>query len=318
VKISSSGHSFACSLEFADQASFTFSVPYPPYSIMGLKRDREDSAPDTLSQEATDTNIEPSVLRETKFTQLDDSASNNSKSSTNSKRSVTCLLPPHQPQRFPNIQAYENHVASAHVNRCKECGKNLPSSHFLELHITENHDPFFAAKRERNDRNGSRRSSDIAAGSSEKLKIYACFIPECEKLCSDWKKRRSHLVDKHGFPRNYDFFVVNTGIDGRASMLRRGVDAQGHRASSRERHMADAEGDDDEDVNENVLGVAKPAANFDPQSRELGHQGDPKGASASDDTLDGITSALKNSTLQSGVPTSISFGRRQMSGLGRR
>ena len=29
-----------------------------------------------------------------------------------------------------------------------------------------------------------------------------------------------HLVDKHFFPRNYDFFIVNDGIDRRSSMLR--------------------------------------------------------------------------------------------------
>lgn len=35
-----------------------------------------------------------------------------------------------------------------------------------------------------------------------------------------------HLVDKHLFPRNYDFFVVNDGIDKRTSMLR---NTRGHR-----------------------------------------------------------------------------------------
>ena len=38
-----------------------------------------------------------------------------------------------------------------------------------------------------------------------------------------------HLVDKHLFPRNYDFFVVNDGIDKRTSMLR---NTRGHRRRS--------------------------------------------------------------------------------------
>ena len=29
-----------------------------------------------------------------------------------------------------------------------------------------------------------------------------------------------HLIDKHMFPKSYDFFIVNTGIDKRSSMLR--------------------------------------------------------------------------------------------------
>lgn len=29
-----------------------------------------------------------------------------------------------------------------------------------------------------------------------------------------------HLADKHMFPKNYDFLIVNTGVDKRSSMLR--------------------------------------------------------------------------------------------------
>jgi hypothetical protein len=31
-----------------------------------------------------------------------------------------------------------------------------------------------------------------------------------------------HLIDKHMFPKDYDFYVVNDGIDQRSSMLRSG------------------------------------------------------------------------------------------------
>ena len=29
-----------------------------------------------------------------------------------------------------------------------------------------------------------------------------------------------HVIDKHMFPKNYDFFIINSGIDKRSSMLR--------------------------------------------------------------------------------------------------
>ncbi|KAM0714059.1 hypothetical protein Q7P37_011023 [Cladosporium fusiforme] len=131
--------------------------------------------------------------------------------------SMRCLLPPHKPLTFSSFLDYDTHYAQAHSNRCSECKVNLPSSHFLELHIAENHDPLALAQRERGE------------------KTFGCFVEGCEKVCGDWKKRRNHLVDKHGFPRNYDFFVINSGVDGKRSMLRAGVDDQGHRASSRER-----------------------------------------------------------------------------------
>jgi hypothetical protein len=33
-------------------------------------------------------------------------------------------------------------------------------------------------------------------------------------------RRRLHCIDKHGFPKEYDFYIVNDGIDKRNSMLR--------------------------------------------------------------------------------------------------
>ncbi|QIW96154.1 hypothetical protein AMS68_001672 [Peltaster fructicola] len=135
---------------------------------------------------------------------------------------IWCSLPPHEPQSFSSTTLYETHYHSEHSYRCSECHKNFPSAYFLDLHITELHDPICAARKD--------------AG----LKTYACFVEGCDKVCMDWKRRRSHLVDKHGFPRNYDFFVVIDGIDGRKSLLRPGIDEQGHRRSSRERHVPDA------------------------------------------------------------------------------
>lgn len=54
-------------------------------------------------------------------------------------------------------------------------------------------------------------------------------MEDCDKVCFSPEKRRMHLVDKHLFPRNYDFFVVNDGIDKCTSMLR---NTRGHRRRS--------------------------------------------------------------------------------------
>ena len=45
-------------------------------------------------------------------------------------------------------------------------------------------------------------------------------MDDCDKICSTPQKRRMHLIDKHMFPKNYEFLVVNLGIDKRSSMLR--------------------------------------------------------------------------------------------------
>lgn len=51
---------------------------------------------------------------------------------------------------------------------------------------------------------------------------YSCFVEDCDKKCSTPQKRRMHLVDKHLFPKDYDFYIVKDGIDHRSSMLRSG------------------------------------------------------------------------------------------------
>ncbi|KAF2024156.1 hypothetical protein EK21DRAFT_104874 [Setomelanomma holmii] len=115
---------------------------------------------------------------------------------------MRCSLPPHQPLSFDSFEAYDVHYQKTHTNRCSECQKNFPDEHFLHLHIAENHDPINAAKRDHGE------------------KTYACLVPDCDRFCSTPQKRRLHCIDKHQFPRNYDFFIVNDGIDRRSSMLR--------------------------------------------------------------------------------------------------
>lgn len=133
----------------------------------------------------------------TKYTQLDATYSSPVHTS-----SICCTLPPHEPLAFDTYDDYELHYHKSHVNRCLVCKRNFPTNHYLSLHIIENHDPLSAIRRERGD------------------KTFSCFVEGCEKVCSTPQKRRMHLVDKHMFPKEYDFFVVNHGIDTQFSMLR--------------------------------------------------------------------------------------------------
>jgi uncharacterized protein YlaI len=118
---------------------------------------------------------------------------------------MKCSLPPHRELvQFDTLEAFDVHYAQIHTNRCSECGRNLPSAHLLSLHIDENHNPLRQALQERGE------------------KTYACFLPDCEKRCSTPQKRRLHLIDKHGFPKDYNFRIVDRGIDKATSMLKEG------------------------------------------------------------------------------------------------
>lgn len=118
---------------------------------------------------------------------------------------IQCSLPPHRETLdFAAIEDFEVHYAKDHSNRCTSCSKNFPTAHFLALHMDEHHNTI--------------REALQAKGE----KTYACFVEGCEKRCSTPQKRRLHLIDKHLFPKIYDFRIVDTGIDKATSMLHEG------------------------------------------------------------------------------------------------
>lgn len=117
---------------------------------------------------------------------------------------MQCSLPPHRLLSFSSAEDFDTHYAKEHTNRCVSCGKNFPSPRYLSLHIDENHNPM--------------REALAAKGE----KTYACFIEGCEKLCSTPQKRRLHLIDKHMFPKVYNFRIIDQGLDKTNSLLRGG------------------------------------------------------------------------------------------------
>ncbi|CAK9786258.1 hypothetical protein CC85DRAFT_285759 [Cutaneotrichosporon oleaginosum] len=81
--------------------------------------------------------------------------------------------------------------------RFRECGKVFPNERLLDLHYTETHDPIARERLERGE------------------KIYECFLPpdRCDKVCLTLKKRRRHLIDKHGYPNTYYFSITAHGLN---------------------------------------------------------------------------------------------------------
>ena len=265
----------------------------PPHRLRdmaSIKRSRDDCVSDDIAEDMVErsrstSESAESEARKSKYASVEPESSRSA--------IMRCFMPPHKPMSFSTYEAYENHYQQDHANRCSECGKNLPSGHFLDLHIAENHDPIVASKRE--------------AGE----KTFACFVEGCDKVCSEWQKRRRHLVDKHGFPRNYDFFIVNNGIDGRRSMLRAGIDSKGHRKSSRTRDRnsssATQSTQSTEATSVTETDASPPASSARPLSSEVKAVAGvtkPEGGKAVDD----ITTSM--STLKM-VPRSITFGQRK-------
>ncbi|ODV86466.1 hypothetical protein CANARDRAFT_27670 [[Candida] arabinofermentans NRRL YB-2248] len=120
---------------------------------------------------------------------------------------IICTLPPQcsiTPHMFLDERSFESHYLSEHSNVCSECHKNFPNEHLLNLHIDENHNPILKIQLEQG------------------LAVFHCFVPGCDKVCSTHKKRRLHLVDKHGYPKDFIFSIVDTGIKpGQNSLIKR-------------------------------------------------------------------------------------------------
>ncbi|KAF9560076.1 hypothetical protein EC968_006351 [Mortierella alpina] len=90
--------------------------------------------------------------------------------------------------------AYEHHYEINHRHICETCGKPFPGEKWLELHIHEVHNIMVKIKREKGE------------------KTYRCFVENCDRLCSTATKRRMHLIDKHQYPKQFNFGIVFTGI----------------------------------------------------------------------------------------------------------
>jgi len=200
---------------------------------------------------------------------------------------MKCSLPPHPTLSFPTFSDFETHYAQAHTNRCSSCHKNFPTEHFLSLHISENHDPLEEARRAKGE------------------KTYRCFVDGCDKVCSAPLKRRMHLTDKHMFPKNYDFLIVNDGIDKRSSMLRtrhRRASSAAERAVRRDKQVGVKGGQN----LENSVPVDEGEEVTEVQGAELVPMPTANGVSTSEVDMDVITSGM--SALKF-VPSSVRFGR---------
>ncbi|KAL8693148.1 MAG: hypothetical protein Q9218_001968 [Villophora microphyllina] len=179
------------------------------------KRSREDSPP-AGAADSPSLSVSPSQSPSTLLVDTSDSPTSAAPDASHSTKylqiseqpesrhvAMKCSLAPHREViTFDSFEDFEVHYAQVHTNRCSECHKNFPTDHFLGLHISENHDPLIEARKAREE------------------KTYRCFVEGCDKVCSTPQKRRMHLQAKHYFPKDYDYFIVNDGIDKRSSMLR--------------------------------------------------------------------------------------------------
>ncbi|SCV73921.1 BQ2448_6351 [Microbotryum intermedium] len=75
-----------------------------------------------------------------------------------------------------------------------ECSRVFPSQRLLDLHLSECHDELRRAREDRGE------------------KTFACLHPPCGMHFATPQTRRRHLIDKHGYPKEYFFGVTIWGV----------------------------------------------------------------------------------------------------------
>lgn len=98
------------------------------------------------------------------------------------------------PREFDSALEFESHYASRHRLACIECRAAFPTEHLLELHITESHDPIFAAR----------------PSSADRPK-YACVVEGCRECFASWADRKAHACETHRYPSSFAYFPPEPG-----------------------------------------------------------------------------------------------------------
>jgi hypothetical protein len=122
-----------------------------------------------------------------------------------------------------------------------------------------------------------------------------------------------HLIDKHMFPKDYDFYVVNDGIDQRSSMLRSGKHRRRSSAAlnrtevenNAPRRTSTSKKKTEDTLTEDVLNNKVEDQNFKADAMDVSGGAISSGPRP-DSEIDCIVGAMSSLNF---VPPSVSFGR---------
>ncbi|KAJ9618961.1 hypothetical protein H2203_008777 [Taxawa tesnikishii (nom. ined.)] len=93
------------------------------------------------------------------------------------------------------VETEEHDNQAAPKTTCQECHRNFPTEHLTTIHRWERHDPKF--------------SRYLEQGS----KAYNCFKHGCTRKFKAVEGRRDHMIQTHDFPPDYDFGLLDTGME---------------------------------------------------------------------------------------------------------
>ncbi|XP_006663466.1 zinc finger protein 511 [Oryza brachyantha] len=195
------------------------------------------------------------------------------------------------------LENFEDHYSTRHTASCSVCWRVYPTSRLLSIHISEAHDSFFQAK--------------VARG----FPMYECLVEGCGVKLKSYKSRQQHLVDKHQFPKSFEFFkkarpsqrqrhknqkqrqTVHKGGEETMETL---MDVDGKGSRHMNRRYQPKQRHDVKESKENEQHSCKEPSNSEMEV---------------DKQIDELSSAVSKLSTADSTPSSISFGHRRSRGL---
>ncbi|XP_010905507.1 uncharacterized protein [Elaeis guineensis] len=180
------------------------------------------------------------------------------------------------------LEDFEDHYHARHTASCSVCSRVYPTSRLLSIHVSEAHDSFFQAK--------------VARG----FPMYECLVEGCGVKLKCYKSRQQHLVDKHKFPRSFEFYrKAHPSKHQRQKYQRR--QAAYRWEGTKETHM---------DVDRNTL--KQPRQKYRP--KQAGPESEETNMEV-EEKIDNLASAVSKLSTSDSTPSSISFGHRHARGF---
>ncbi|KAL6659636.1 hypothetical protein ACP70R_002465 [Stipagrostis hirtigluma subsp. patula] len=191
------------------------------------------------------------------------------------------------------LEDFEDHYLTRHTASCSVCSRVYPTSRLLSIHVSEAHDSYFQAK--------------VARG----FPMYECLVEGCGVKLKTYKSRQQHLVDKHQFPKSFEFFKkARPSQRQRQKSHRRQTTNKGEVTRD---NLMDVDGKGTRQVNWRY----RPKQHDHKESKENEHQH--KEAKENEmeveQKIDELTSAVSKLSTTDSTPASITFGHRRSRGL---
>lgn len=186
--------------------------------------------------------------------------------------------------RLSCLDDFEDHYHARHTASCSVCSRVFPTSRLLSIHVSEAHDSFFQTK--------------VAHG----FPMYECLVEGCGVKLKSYKSRQQHLVDKHKFPRSFEFYRK-----ARPSKLQR----QKYQYS-----QAAYRGKETKETHMDIDGKTSKQMHRKYQPKQAGHEETKKETDMEvEERMDDLVSAVSKLSTSDSTPSSISFGHRHARGF---